>query len=312
MGLFLRVTVLTLNIGTPYPLTILVLSVGKIQGPVVQSIVSLTILLRVILLTVLADSIHNFLIFFAEKMWVAFKSYSHFFSKKFQHICEALDVNFNESLTNGIVSFEQLGPVCYLLMCDNSKWRVNDKQWRHWSDATFCNVWPGSTLFAQTSLLQYWGFLTLVLLNQDISFFANSVDPGQLASSTDLDLHCLPLNMWIYISNLDQVIWLAKIRCGCGNNLFSRTRVNMVYIATDNQAPPFYAPAIRRMVERAYSINLVHPSICLLLCPSPRWHQQFVFKFFRLKQFVLKFFRWRHLCPLDTVSLGILIKKIFF
>ena len=41
-------------------------------GPVVQSIVSLTSSLRVISLTVLADSIHNILIFFAEKMWVAF------------------------------------------------------------------------------------------------------------------------------------------------------------------------------------------------------------------------------------------------
>ena len=38
------------------------------------------------------------------------KSYSHFFSKKFQHICISLDINFNESLTNDIVSFEQLGP----------------------------------------------------------------------------------------------------------------------------------------------------------------------------------------------------------
>ena len=33
-----------------------------------------------------------------------------FFSKKFQHICVSLDVNFNESLTNDVVSFEQLGP----------------------------------------------------------------------------------------------------------------------------------------------------------------------------------------------------------
>ena len=41
-------------------------------GPVVQSVVSLTSSLRVILLTVLADSIYNILIFFAEKMWVAF------------------------------------------------------------------------------------------------------------------------------------------------------------------------------------------------------------------------------------------------
>ena len=53
---------------------------------------------------------YNFLKFYAEKMWVAFASYSHFFSKKFQNICVSLDVNFNESLTNDIVSFEQLGP----------------------------------------------------------------------------------------------------------------------------------------------------------------------------------------------------------
>ena len=44
----------------------------KAQGPVVQSVVSLTSLLRVISLTVLADLIHSILIFFAEKMWVAF------------------------------------------------------------------------------------------------------------------------------------------------------------------------------------------------------------------------------------------------
>ena len=39
-----------------------------LQGPVVQSVVSLTSSLRVISLTVLADSIHNILIFFVEKM----------------------------------------------------------------------------------------------------------------------------------------------------------------------------------------------------------------------------------------------------
>ena len=44
----------------------------QILGPVVQSVVSLTSSFRVISLTVLADSIYNILIFFAEKMWVAF------------------------------------------------------------------------------------------------------------------------------------------------------------------------------------------------------------------------------------------------
>ena len=92
----------------------------KSQGPVVQSVVSLTSSLRVISLTDLADSIYSFLIFFAEKMRVAFallhcKSYSHFFSKTFQHICISLDVNFNESLSNDVVSFEQLGPDCLQL-----------------------------------------------------------------------------------------------------------------------------------------------------------------------------------------------------
>ena len=43
-------------------------SQDKKLGPVVQSVVSLTSSLRVISLTVLADSIYNILIFFAEKM----------------------------------------------------------------------------------------------------------------------------------------------------------------------------------------------------------------------------------------------------
>ena len=72
------------------------------KGPVVQSVVSLTSSLRVISLIVLAASIYNTLIFFAEKMY--------FLSKKFQHICVSLNVNFNESLTNDVVSFEHLGP----------------------------------------------------------------------------------------------------------------------------------------------------------------------------------------------------------
>ena len=82
------------------------------MGPVVQNVVSLTSSLRVISLTVLADSIYNILIFFAEKMWVAFalQKLLTFFHKKFQHICISLDVNFNESLTNDVVSFKQLGP----------------------------------------------------------------------------------------------------------------------------------------------------------------------------------------------------------
>ena len=67
-----------------------------LQGPLVQSIVSLTSSLRVISLTVLADSIYSILIFFAEKISA--------------YLCISR-CKFNESLTNGVVSFEQLGPV---------------------------------------------------------------------------------------------------------------------------------------------------------------------------------------------------------
>ena len=50
------------------------------------------------------------------------KSYSHFFSKKSQHICVSLDVNFSESLTNNVVSFEQLGPgQQYILSTENRR-----------------------------------------------------------------------------------------------------------------------------------------------------------------------------------------------
>ena len=95
------------------------------QGPVVQSFVSLTSLLRVISLTVLADSIYNILIFFAEKLWVAFalQKLLTFFQQKISEYCVSLDVKFNELLTNDVVSFEQLGPGLHSAVCSALDWR---------------------------------------------------------------------------------------------------------------------------------------------------------------------------------------------
>ena len=59
----------------------------KNLGPVVQSVVSLTSSLRVISLTVLADSIYNILIFFAEK------NVSSFCTAKATHIFSAKNCN---------------------------------------------------------------------------------------------------------------------------------------------------------------------------------------------------------------------------
>ena len=41
-----------------------------------------------------------------------------FFQQKISAYCVSLDVNFNESLTNDIVSFEQLGPDGSFGMCE--------------------------------------------------------------------------------------------------------------------------------------------------------------------------------------------------
>ena len=53
--------------------------------------------------------------------------------------------------------------------------------------------------------------LTLVLLNQDMPAFANSVDPDQLASEeANWSGSALFAIMWICINNMDQVVWLVE------------------------------------------------------------------------------------------------------
>ena len=81
------------------------------QGPVVQSIVSLTSSLRGQLIVLqLYNQIHwNFLLKKWEKL-LHCKSFSHFFDKKYWQISDINAWNFNETLTNDVVSFEQPGP----------------------------------------------------------------------------------------------------------------------------------------------------------------------------------------------------------
>ena len=83
----------------------------SVQGPVVQSILSLTSLLVVKMLTVLVSTISNSDIF-ADKMWVAFANAkaTHIFSAKIL-VKYAIfnDQRFNDMLNNDFVSFEQLG-----------------------------------------------------------------------------------------------------------------------------------------------------------------------------------------------------------
>ena len=92
---------------------------AKYLGPTVQSVVSLTSSLRIISLTVLADSIYNILIFLLKKCECFTAKATHIFRQKFQHICVSVDVNCNKSITNNIVSFEQLGPGYFLTAPSN-------------------------------------------------------------------------------------------------------------------------------------------------------------------------------------------------
>ena len=91
--------------------------VFRAQCPVVESIVSLTSLLVVKMLTlcVLVSTISNSQVFLLKKMWVAFanaKATHIFFSSKNISIYAIFnDQSFNDTFTNDIISFEQLGPI---------------------------------------------------------------------------------------------------------------------------------------------------------------------------------------------------------
>ena len=87
--------------------------ISIIQGPVVQSIVSLTSSLVVKMLTVLVSTIPKSQVFLLKNVssFCKCKSYSHFFSKNLSVYAVFNNQSFNDTLTNSIVSFEQLGPV---------------------------------------------------------------------------------------------------------------------------------------------------------------------------------------------------------
>ena len=77
------------------------------KHPVVQSIISLTSSLGVKMLNVLVSTISNSQVFLLKK-WKLLS----FFSKNISMYAIFNDQSFNDTLTNVIVSFEQLDPDC--------------------------------------------------------------------------------------------------------------------------------------------------------------------------------------------------------
>ena len=84
----------------------------KDLGPVVQSIVSLTSSLRGQLVKCfrLYNQIHWYFLLQKWEKFLQCKSFSHFSNEKYWHIWNINVWNFNDTLTNNVVSFEQLGP----------------------------------------------------------------------------------------------------------------------------------------------------------------------------------------------------------
>ena len=80
-------------------------------GPVVQSVVSLTSSLVVEMLTFLVSTITNLQVVLLEKK-CEMKKRLTFFGKNNNVYAICNDQSFNDTLSNDIVSFEQLGPEC--------------------------------------------------------------------------------------------------------------------------------------------------------------------------------------------------------
>ena len=86
-----------------------------------------------------------------------------------------------------------------------------------------------SELFAHCELVTSIFFiLNHSLAEHDMPCFSKQCSSRSVKKPTDLDLHCLSLNMWISIKIPDQVIWLAgNYKWMWQLNLFSMTRVKM-------------------------------------------------------------------------------------
>ena len=95
-----------------------------------------------------------------------------------------------------------------------------------------------------------------------------------LKKPTDLDLHCLLLSMWISISSLDQVIWLADNKKWAWHlNLFSMRTVNekkgvlIIFVIQNHRSNQLlYTPEIDPYKLLAYRQILEHWCIDLFTC----------------------------------------------
>ena len=101
-------------------------------SPVVQSIISLKSSLVVKMLPVLVRKISYSQVFLLKNVssFCKCKSYSHFFSKNISVHAILNDQSFYGTLTNDIVTFEQLGPVRFLA-CQTPPEKKSILKWKN-------------------------------------------------------------------------------------------------------------------------------------------------------------------------------------
>ena len=109
-------------------------------------------------------------------------------------------------------------------ICMECQILFSEKNKKKYHQFVVCWISPESSKDYDRWWVQALNYRLILLLSADDIFNPYPAEPGYtlplqtvkiqiswlLKKPTDLDLHCLSFSMWIYINNLDQIIWLAE------------------------------------------------------------------------------------------------------
>ena len=112
-------------------------------------IINITIIIIIIIIIITYIIIITITTTITTIVTTIYTLFSVFHYKLFQYLSQVF-VCLNSFHTNPFIWKHPVATCCYVYKC----W-ISGKQCRPWSDAAFCGVWPGSTLFANTFRSNY-------------------------------------------------------------------------------------------------------------------------------------------------------------